>query len=1218
MNSKLVLVCACGIIVLAASHADAAAVSWATDSSGFWNVPTNWSSDPSLPGPSDDVTIDRGTPNPTITHNTGNDSIQSLTANEAVVLSGGTLTIANPSSIGSTFSLSGGTLNGAANITVNGTLALSAGTIGGAGATTIAGTLQLTGGNVSRSIVNNGSAAWTDGDIGFNNGSFTNNSTVTATAVNHALADNGGTNSLTNTATFNANPGPSPNAEEIRLPWNNSGIFNIQSGTLNFTRLGTNSGAFTVASTATFGTNSNNNYNAGTLFNGTGLLNFFGGTQTFNTDIAFGNRPVNLTNSTFGGAGNLSFDGSLTVNNGTASGAGTLALSATGVLNLQGSFFLNRVLNSSGQINWTNGDVFLNSGTLNNNNVFTGTSANHALADNGGTNSFTNSGTVNANPGIGNYEELRLPFNNSGSINVQSGSFYITRAGTNSGAISIPANTVFAANGNITYNAGTSFPGTGEMNFYGGTHTFSIPIAFGSRIVDINGATLTGSGDLNFDGPLNWQNGAISGSGQTNIHSSSSVGVYVQPTLSRVLNNSGQIDLFDSDWFMTNGTLNNINILNFHGADHGIVENGGTNAMTSTGTINSDAGPDGYYEIRLPFNNSGAINILSGNLSITRASTNSGPFSIPAGTSLSWYGTDTFNAGTAFGGTGELDFFGGTQAFNLPMNFGNRVVAIQNATLTGPNDFTLLGPTSMTNSTISGAGLMNVNSSASLLIGGDSTLSRTLNNSGSIELTAANWFLTNGAINNSGTITCSNSNRGILENGGTNSMTNFPGATINSDPGVGFTSELRMPFTNSGAIKVLSGTLLVTRATTNSGSFDVPAGNSLTLSSIDNYNAGTTFTGAGNVNFTGGTHTFNTPVNFGAHPVLLGGMTLTGGSDVTFAAPLTLLNITMSGAGHSILTPACTASFNTDSTLARTLDNNGVFNWNAGNFLFTGGTFNNNGIINASVNARGFLENGGTNLFNNTGTFIRHGGGSAELRVPTTNSGTIDVQFGDLAITRAFTQPAGLTQLSGGSISGNSTLNFNGGTLKGAGNITAANVNMNGSTTTPGLSPGTLNIIGNYTQSGAAVTNIEIGGLANNQVDRILVTGSATITGTLNVSLVNAFVPSANNFWINITGNPVSGTFSTQNLPSLPGRLRWHVVYHPTSVEIRVILPGDTNCDGVMTLADLPGFVQALIDPAGYLAANPSCDTDRADMNNDGNADGLDIQLWINTLLTGG
>lgn len=60
---------------------------------------------------------------------------------------------------------------------------------------------------------------------------------------------------------------------------------------------------------------------------------------------------------------------------------------------------------------------------------------------------------------------------------------------------------------------------------------------------------------------------------------------------------------------------------------------------------------------------------------------------------------------------------------------------------------------------------------------------------------------------------------------------------------------------------------------------------------------------------------------------------------------------------------------------------------------------------------------------------------------------------------------------------------------------------------------------------------------------------------------------------------------------------------------------GDMNCDGVVNLADADPFALALTDPAGYTVAYPSCDINRADMNNDSVNDGLDVAGFVSALL---
>ncbi len=62
---------------------------------------------------------------------------------------------------------------------------------------------------------------------------------------------------------------------------------------------------------------------------------------------------------------------------------------------------------------------------------------------------------------------------------------------------------------------------------------------------------------------------------------------------------------------------------------------------------------------------------------------------------------------------------------------------------------------------------------------------------------------------------------------------------------------------------------------------------------------------------------------------------------------------------------------------------------------------------------------------------------------------------------------------------------------------------------------------------------------------------------------------------------------------------------------------GDVNCDGSVDFFDIDGFIEAIIDPAGYEAAYPDCDIMLADCNGDGSVDFFDIDSFIE-LVTGG
>lgn len=62
------------------------------------------------------------------------------------------------------------------------------------------------------------------------------------------------------------------------------------------------------------------------------------------------------------------------------------------------------------------------------------------------------------------------------------------------------------------------------------------------------------------------------------------------------------------------------------------------------------------------------------------------------------------------------------------------------------------------------------------------------------------------------------------------------------------------------------------------------------------------------------------------------------------------------------------------------------------------------------------------------------------------------------------------------------------------------------------------------------------------------------------------------------------------------------------------ILIGDMNCDGVVSVGDIAGFVLALTDPFGYIGTYPGCDINAADVNQDGAITVGDIAAFVSLL----
>jgi hypothetical protein len=125
------------------------------------------------------------------------------------------------------------------------------------------------------------------------------------------------------------------------------------------------------------------------------------------------------------------------------------------------------------------------------------------------------------------------------------------------------------------------------------------------------------------------------------------------------------------------------------------------------------------------------------------------------------------------------------------------------------------------------------------------------------------------------------------------------------------------------------------------------------------------------------------------------------------------------------------------------------------------------------------------------------------------------------------------------------------------------------------------------------------------QYDQLLVTGSASLGGTLQVNALGGFEPAPGDAYVLLrTMAGVTGTFANALLPALPPGLSWRLDYGPLDVRLllegsAIVLPGDYNRDGAVGAADFVIWRKAL--SSGNL---------RADGNGDGRVDGADYLVW--------
>jgi hypothetical protein len=204
-----------------------------------------------------------------------------------------------------------------------------------------------------------------------------------------------------------------------------------------------------------------------------------------------------------------------------------------------------------------------------------------------------------------------------------------------------------------------------------------------------------------------------------------------------------------------------------------------------------------------------------------------------------------------------------------------------------------------------------------------------------------------------------------------------------------------------------------------------------------------------------------------------------------------------------------------------------------------------------------------------TGTFVLSGSGSLSVTtsefVGTNGRGIFD-QIGGTNVAASLQIGS---RASGGGTAGMGNYSLTGGTLTvtGAlsvyvGTLTIANVTATAvsaansadiSLTDPAgfISAGDLTILGNYNQYSTGELDIALGGLsADSQYSVLDVLGSASLDGTLDVSLVNGFIPSPGDTFEVIDAGSLTGTFANVILPDSTD---YSVTYTPTGVIINVL-----------------------------------------------------------------
>ena len=687
------------------------------------------------------------------------------------------------------------------------------------------------------------------------------------------------------------------------------------------------------------------------------------------------------------------------------------------------------------------------------------------------------------------------------------------------------------------------------------------------------------------------------------------------------------------------------------GSSGTVTVSGAGSTWTNSAAAFVGGGPDGPGGAGLlQITNGGTVNAAAttiwntGTLAIGGTFTLNSPLTIDGGTVRTLSSTNFTNNATLGVGGATFDSNGFDSTFSGAFTGSGGIDKINagTLTLTGSNTYTggtiiSLGVLQIGNGGTTGSIVGDVTDNGALVFSRADTVTfaGTISGTGSLEqsgtgktvLTANNTY-TGGTTINAGTLQLGNggtagsvvgnvTNDGSLVFNRSDSIT-FNGA-ISGTGGVtetgGGTLALNANNTYSGGTAINGGTLVA--AANNSLGSGLVSVNDASLLGV---NPGVTIANFVRVNDTGSLDNAGviqvTAVGEGPS----GAVTTSGGATISNAAGATVAGVGLIGI-QSLNGPAIVYNSGLVSGVqgirfsdGGTITNNagGVITGSSGLAITSSGgstNFSNSGTVNGNValgNSANTVQlfsgsriNGSLSLGTSAASNLILDGSAEQpfsqaVTGTTTNAGSLTKQgSGNWILDIAMNAPVS-TKILAGVLTVNGSLNSpavtveTGGMLKGIG-VVNGNL-LNGGSVSPGNSPGTLTVNGNFTQGSSGIYNVEI--VSPQSYSRLLVTGRANLGGTLQLTLASRFRPSpGQQFVVLSAGQGISGTFRSVIDPGGPPV---QAAYQNGAVEVSagstakaapVFLPSDGTPAGTTALVSDYVFFNSLGSLAGRTAA---------------------------------
>ena len=1102
---------------------------WISNSSGDWSTGTNWSLGVAPNSATMSVLMDRVGFTPTVTISSGSWTVGELISQEHLTMTGGSLTVVGETAIAGQL-----TLNNAAQLLTQGHLDL--------GAVTLNGSSQFTAqqaGHIASFVQNGGTSTFNGAGLAFDaidirGGTVNYNAMLALPSQVLRIANH--------TANLNADQGQT--------------LIQLQSGTLNL-NLGTLASDVDMSG---------------------GTLNVAGNTVA--------NGRLDWTGGNINGSGTLTQNGVMTVGgNGSFGLGGGITLvhansSGNSRMAKTGSYFY---LNGSGTTLRNAAGAVLTLDSTDNTFGTYYSGGTGGLLQNQGTLIKTGSGVFRIN------SPTRIE--QAGLLDIRAGSIDLSYSTGNV----FSGNTVIAADSALTLTGSqsTSFTGSARFSGAGLIHQSagSTGIADGARIdsaLRLAGGTLSVTGAVQQNGAFTWSGGEINGGGTLTVSGvldqTGNTTVYLRnaTTLlhtntsgsSRIANTSSSgLNIDSGSVFSNTGTLTldvagsgSIMYIDQDSGSAGLFDNTGTLIKTGSGRV--DIGTYGLVSLR----QAGTLSIdegwitLGGSGGTPPAHQISGAQSIASGALLQVSGGQTTLASTAtFAGAGRLEVAGGTLAVGNGVQLGSDLaLALSSGTLSVAGQlqqnsrFTWTGGQINGGGTLTVAGVFEQSGNTTVYLRDGTTLLHT-NTSGSSRIantSSSGVNIENGStFRNTGTLTLDvasaagvmyidqdSGSAGLFDNAGTLIKTGAGRLDIGT---YGLVSLRQTGTLNVSAGSVTFGgsggtppehLLTGTQTIANGARIEVSGGTTRLAS-------GATVSGAGPLRLTGGVLAMDDGTSTGITLQQSGG-TLSGTGSNTLSGRYEWTGGTVGGSGTLTVSGALqisgSGSFGLDGRSLRHTNAAGSSAlYKTGGYLYVsnGATFTNAAgaalYIDTAGGNSGVWYGGTAGSFVNDGLLVKQGNGTFNFWNPVrlSNTGTLTVAQGTLFADNFTSNSGTLHTLSGAVLNTGNTALTNTGTVSGHGTLVIGGTGLlNRGIVAPGGSneDGTLRITGHYTQAADGTLQIERG---TPGTDALVVSGTATLGGTLTVSSLSGYTPTAVQSDI-VSAGTLTGSFATVTLPT--------------------------------------------------------------------------------------